>query len=221
MIPRMPTATLAASRRCSTVGVFRRASRCRCIRPSRLRLSRTSRPVSAEVLSESLRVPGVRTVFSHSQQFELQILSNHRQRARRGAGVGSAHGRGCIASSSRTELFMMCGDDQMLDQGAAANCRTPRHLSRRAIYHQLMAEGTNFLVAHDEHRFVFANLRFAGHQQRAIVYVRRGRVARQEDEVRVAVALAVNVHAIAWPGPLSANRSPRTSARERSTRCNC
>ena len=58
-----------------------------------------------------------------------------------------------------------------------------------------MAEDTNFLIAQDEHRFVFANLRFAGDQQRARVEVGRLRVARQEHEVRVAVAFAVNVHA--------------------------
>jgi len=42
-------------------------------------------------------------------------------------------------------------------------------MSRRAIYHQLMAEDTNFLVAHDEHGFVFADFRFGGDFQRARV----------------------------------------------------
>ena len=60
-----------------------------------------------------------------------------------------------------------------------------------------MAEDTNFLVAHDEHGFVFADFGFAGDFERAVVQVRRLRVAGEEDEVHVAIALAVDVHAVA------------------------
>src|SRR5438552_3217099 len=41
--------------------------------------------------------------------------------------------------------------------------------SRRAIHHQLMAEDSDLLVVQDEHGFVFANLRFAGHLQQALL----------------------------------------------------
>src|SRR5262245_42128834 len=60
-----------------------------------------------------------------------------------------------------------------------------------------MAEDTNFLVAQDEHGFVFADFRFAGDFERARVYAGRFGVARQKDEVHVTVAFAVNVHAVA------------------------
>ena len=55
-----------------------------------------------------------------------------------------------------------------------------------------MAEDTNFLIVKDEHGFVFADLGFAGDFERAVVYVRRGGVAPEEDEVRVAVAPGIN-----------------------------
>ena len=61
-----------------------------------------------------------------------------------------------------------------------------------------MAEGTNFLVAHDEHGFVFPDFGFAGDFQRALrrqAYGGQARVqvwglcvAGEEDEVHVAVA---------------------------------
>ena len=60
-----------------------------------------------------------------------------------------------------------------------------------------MAEDTDFFVADDEHGFVFANLRFAGHFQGARVYVWRLSVSRQKDKVHVTVAFAVKVHAVA------------------------
>ena len=44
-----------------------------------------------------------------------------------------------------------------------------------------MAEDTDFLIAQDEHRFVFPYLRFAGDQQWARVEVGRLRVAREEE----------------------------------------
>jgi len=65
-----------------------------------------------------------------------------------------------------------------------------------AIYHQLIAEQTDFRVVHDEHRLVFADLRFAGRLQRAVVHVRRGRFAREVNEVRVPVAFAAMVRAV-------------------------
>jgi hypothetical protein len=81
-----------------------------------------------------------------------------------------------------------CADCPSVCDGASS---AAHRLSRRAIYHQLIAEDTDFLIAQDEHRFVFANLRFAGDFERAVVQIGSLGVATEEDEVHVAVVLAV------------------------------
>src|SRR5438477_13082233 len=77
--------------------------------------------------------------------------------------------------------------------------RTPRPHSYqwRAVDGDFVAELADFDVADDEDGFVFAQLRFAGDQQRAVIYVGWRGVAGQEFEVGVAVAAAVDVHAFA------------------------
>jgi len=119
-IQRMPTVILVASRRCSMDGESRRASRCHCIRPSRQTSNFISHRVSAAVLSELVPARDVRTVSSRCRRFEPQTTLSHRPRARRRVGVGSVHGRACIASSLRTELFMMLGRRPMPNKSLQA-----------------------------------------------------------------------------------------------------
>src|SRR6266702_291610 len=70
-------------------------------------------------------------------------------------------------------------------------------MSRSAVYHDFIAEQANLGVALDIDGFVFAQFGFGGDEQGAVIYVRTGGVAGEEDEIGVAVALGVDVHALA------------------------
>src|SRR6266705_5612495 len=69
--------------------------------------------------------------------------------------------------------------------------------SRRAVHHNLIAEQANLGVALDIDGFVFAQFGFGGDEQGSVIYVWAGGVAGEEDEIGVAVALGVDVHAVA------------------------
>src|SRR5205823_2819419 len=56
-------------------------------------------------------------------------------------------------------------------------------LSRRAVHYDFIAEQANLGVALDIDGFVFAQFGFGGDEQRAVVYVGRGGVAGEEDEI--------------------------------------
>jgi len=71
-------------------------------------------------------------------------------------------------------------------------------LSRRALYHDLIAEQANLGVALDVDGFVFAQFGFGGDEQRSVIYVRAGGVAGKEDEIGVAIALGVSPAALTW-----------------------
>jgi hypothetical protein len=109
----MLIATLAAPRRCWTVGRFQRVFTWLRIRLSLPRSRLILHRVSAADFSELVLVHDVRIVSSHYLRIEPQIISSDKPKAPRRVGVGSEFGQACIASSLMTELCMIFGDSQM------------------------------------------------------------------------------------------------------------
>ncbi len=83
------------------------------------------------------------------------------------------------------------------ESSCSGSVEWPSSNQRRAVDGDFVAELADLDVADDEDGFVFAQFRFAGDQQRTVIYVGRRRVAGQEFEVSVAVAAAVDVDAFA------------------------
>ena len=60
-----------------------------------------------------------------------------------------------------------------------------------AAHSNLVAELADFLVTDDEHGFVFAEFGFAGDKHETVVHIGRLRVAGEELEVHVALAVGI------------------------------
>jgi hypothetical protein len=107
--------------------------------------------------------------------------------------------RGAFTARKQSDIFVALNPARYREVGrggeAGATGRRENHTKPCGL--RVVGAGGRYGVADDVDGAAFADFGFAGDQQGAVIHVRRGGVASQEDRGGVAVAAAVDVDALA------------------------